>query len=182
MSIREDYSPGAADMAHVEKNGEDWTLVLVKDLRHSPDKVWKALTDPAQLKEWAPFDANASLGQEGATVKLTIVGAPSEQVSETTITRAEEPKLLQYNWGGGETRWQLEPTADGTRLTLHAKIDRRFIAMGAAGWHVCFDVMERLLDEAPVGRHVGMSMMQDPGWRRLNEEYSKQFGVQTMAW
>ena len=60
--------------------GEKWTLILVRELRHSPEKVWQALTDPAQLREWAPFDADGSLGTVGSTVKLTTVGAPTPQV------------------------------------------------------------------------------------------------------
>src|SRR6185503_14818751 len=54
----EQYDPGPARGAHVEKDDEKWTLVLVRELRHSPEKVWQALTDPAQLREWAPFDAD----------------------------------------------------------------------------------------------------------------------------
>ena len=68
MSDREHYAPGPADGARVRKDGEKWTLILVRELRHSPDKVWQALTDPAQLREWAPFDADQSLGAAGRTV------------------------------------------------------------------------------------------------------------------
>ena len=84
MSSREQYVPGPAAGANVEKDGDKWTLVLVRELRHSPGKVWQALTDPAQLRQWAPFDADASLGRAGTTVKLTTVGAPTPMVSETT--------------------------------------------------------------------------------------------------
>jgi hypothetical protein len=28
----------------VQKDGEKWTLILVRELRHSPEKVWRALT------------------------------------------------------------------------------------------------------------------------------------------
>ena len=48
-----------------EKDGEKWTLVLVRDLRHPPAKVWQALTDPAHLREWAPFDSDRNLGAVG---------------------------------------------------------------------------------------------------------------------
>ncbi len=65
MSNREQYAPGAAAGAEIRKDGEKWTLVLVRELRHSPEKVWQALTDPAQLREWAPFDADRSLGPVG---------------------------------------------------------------------------------------------------------------------
>ena len=73
--------------ARVQKDGENWTLVLVRDLRHSPARVWQALTDPAQLREWAPFDADKSLGTVGTTVQLTTVGAPGPHVTETTVAR-----------------------------------------------------------------------------------------------
>jgi len=179
MSSREDYAPGPASGARIEKDGEAWTLVLVRDLAHAPAKVWEALTDPEQLRAWAPFDADRNLGTVGPA-KLSTVGTPL--VSETQVKRAEAPRLLEYDWGGGEMRWELEPLGTGTRLTLWANIDRRFISMGAAGWHVCFDVLERLLAEAPIGRIAGPETMKFEGWQRLNAEYAKQFGVTPPTW
>jgi uncharacterized protein YndB with AHSA1/START domain len=178
MSDREQYTPGPASGAHVRKDGGKWTLVLVRELRHSPEKVWLALTDPAHLREWAPFEADGNLGTAGTTVKLTTVGAPTPQVSETTVTRADAPKVLEYKWGGNDIRWELEAFSGGTRLTLWHNIDRRFISMGAAGWHICFDVLDRLLSGTPVGRIVGGEAMKFD-WQRLNAEYAKQFGVVT---
>src|ERR1700693_5560021 len=113
MTDREKYTPGPANRAEVQKDGENWTLILVRELHHSPEKVWLALTDPAHLREWAPFDADGSLGAEGTTVKLTTVGAPTPQVSETIVTRADPPKVLEYNWGGNDIRWELETFGDG---------------------------------------------------------------------
>jgi len=180
MSDREHYAPGEATGAEVRKEGEKWTLVLVRDLSHPPPKVWKALTNPEDLREWAPFDSDRSLAAVGA-VTLSTVGAPKPQVSETRVTRAEAPKVLEYNWGGNDIRWELEPLgAGGTRLTLWHNIDRGFIAMGAAGWHICLDVLDRLLADHPIGRIVGPEAMKF-GWPRLNAEYAKQFGVETPA-
>jgi uncharacterized protein YndB with AHSA1/START domain len=178
VNYREQYAPGPASGAQVRKDGESWTLILVRELRHSPEKVWQALTNPAQLGEWAPFDADGSLGTVGATVKLTTVAAPTAQVSETKVTRANPPKLLEYNWGGNDLRWQLEAFGGGTRLTLWHNIDRRFISMGAAGWHICFDVLDHLLSGVPIDRIVGGEAMKF-GWQRLNAEYAKQFGIET---
>jgi hypothetical protein len=45
MTTRERYTPGPANLARVQKDGENWTLVLVRQLRHSPEKVWQAITD-----------------------------------------------------------------------------------------------------------------------------------------
>src|SRR5215475_9264930 len=100
MFDRAQYSPGPATGAKIQKQeGENWTLILVRELRHSPEKVWQALTDPAQLREWAPFEADGSLGTAGNKVKLTTVGAPKLHVTETTVTRADPPRSLEYKWG-----------------------------------------------------------------------------------
>jgi uncharacterized protein YndB with AHSA1/START domain len=179
MSERETYAPGSANVAQVRKDGETWTLVLVKDLRHPPEKVWRALTEPAHLREWAPFDASGDLGQVG-TVTVTWVGAPAP--IETRVTRADAPKVLEYTSGGNAMRWELEGRGGGTHLTLWAVIDRRFISMGAAGWHIAFDVLERLLDGTPIGRFAGAGAMQFDGWQRLNAEYAQQFGVELPKW
>lgn len=182
MSQRDRYAPGAAAGAEVRKEGEKWTLVLVRELSHPPARVWEALTEPEHLKEWAPFDSDQSLGRVG-TARLSTVGTPTPQVAETQVTRADAPKLLEYNWGGQDIRWQLEPLGgNGTRLTLWHNIDRRFIAMGAAGWHICIDVLDRALGAQPIGRIVGPAAMQFEGWQRLHAEYAKQFGVELPSW
>ena len=70
----------------------------------------------------------------------------------------------------------------GTRLTLWTNIDRRFISMGAARWHICIDVLDRLLSGTPVGRIAGGEAMKFEGWRRLNAEYARQFGIEAHDW
>ncbi len=170
------YEPGAP-YAQVQKDGERWTLVLTRDLRHPPTKVWKALTDPEHLRQWAPFDADGDMGKVGS-VMLTTVGAPTPHVTETHVKRADAPRALEYNWGGFDVRWQLEPLdGGGTRLTLWTNIARQFIAMGAAGWQICLDVLDRLLGAEPIGRIVGPEAMKFDGWQRLNAEYEKRFAV-----
>ncbi len=89
MTDREQYAPGPASGAQVRKDGEKWTLILVRQLRHPPEKVWQALTDPVHLREWAPFDVDGGLGTVG-TVKLTWAGTPTPL--ETRVTRADAPK------------------------------------------------------------------------------------------
>jgi uncharacterized protein YndB with AHSA1/START domain len=172
MTDREQYQPGSACGAHVLKDGEKWTLVVVRELRHPAARVWKALTDPEHLSQWAPFDADRSLAEVGP-MKLSTVGTP--MVSESMVKRAEAPRLLEYSWGGFDLRWELEPMEGGTRLTLWHNIDRRYISWGAAGWHICFDVLERLLADEPIGRMVGGDAMKSAGWQRLTAEYAKQF-------
>src|SRR5580704_13943722 len=125
MNQPELYAPGPARGAEIRKDGEKWTLILVRELRHSPEKVWQAITDPVHLREWAPFDADGNLGTVGSTVKLTWVGTGA--TIETRVTQADAPEVLEY----GDIRWELEASGDGTRLTLWHSIDRRFISWGA---------------------------------------------------
>jgi len=181
MIDSEQYTPGPAYGAQVrkdvvEKDKDKWTLILIRELRHSPEKVWQALTEPAHLREWAPFVVDGNMGTVGNTVKLTWVGNPTP--IDTRVTQADAPNMLEF----GDIRWQLEAIDSGTRLTLWHNIDRRFISWGAAGWHICFDVLDRLLAGEPMGRIAGADAMKLGGWQRLNAEYAKQFGVETPGW
>src|SRR5437660_12752982 len=106
MSSSEQYAPGAASGAEVRKDGEKRTLVLVRDLPHNPENVWKALTDPEHLREWAPFDSDRNLGTVG-TAKLSTVGAPTPHVYETQAKRADAPKCTYFHWCALEFRWDL---------------------------------------------------------------------------
>ena len=177
MTDREQYTPGPASGAQVVKqDGDKWTLILVRELRHSPEKVWQALTDPAHLREWAPFVVDGSMATVGATVNLTWVGNPKP--IETRVTRADAPNVLEY----GDIRWELDALSGGTRLTLWSTIDRRFIAWGAAGWHIAFDVLDRLVSGTPIGRFAGSDDVRFGAWQRLVGEYAQQFGVKPPSW
>jgi uncharacterized protein YndB with AHSA1/START domain len=86
MTEREQYTPGPASGAQIRRDGElKWTLILVRELRHSPEKVWQALTDPAHLREWAPFEVDGSMGTVG-TVKLTWWNTHADR---TRVTRRQ---------------------------------------------------------------------------------------------
>jgi hypothetical protein len=115
------------------------------------------------------------MGTAGSTVRLSTVGTPAPRVSEVSIKRADAPRLLEYRWGDGDLRWELEHAEGGTRLTLWHHIDRRYIAMGAAGWHLCLDVLDHLLSGVPLGRMAGPELMKFEGWQRLNADYARQF-------
>jgi uncharacterized protein YndB with AHSA1/START domain len=176
MTDQAHYTPSPASGAQVQKDGEKWTLILTRELRHPPEKVWQALTDPVHLREWAPFDADGNMGTAGSMVKLTWVG--TSQVTEIKVTQADAPRALEY----GDTRWELESIGGGTRLTLWHSIDPRFISWGAAGWHICFDVLDRLLGGNPMGRIAGQGAMKFSGWHRLKADYEKQFGIEKSKW
>ncbi|MER7211317.1 SRPBCC family protein [Streptosporangium sp. NPDC000239] len=158
-----------------QTDGGRWTLVFVRDLRHSPESVWAALTDPAQLGEWSPYTADRDLGTVGETTLTMLDDGPgiSAGMSEF-VSRAEPPTLLEYTWGGDRLRWELAALGSGTRLTLrHTLKERRWMPEVAAGWHLCFNVAEHLLDGYPVGPIRGKKA-RDHGWEGLREIYARQ--------
>ncbi|SCF44587.1 SRPBCC family protein [Micromonospora mirobrigensis] len=169
---RKDFRPGP--LAEVTRIPADdrWDLVLTRDLRHPPEKVWSALTEPGQLAQWAPFLASRDLGSPGEATLGTVDGDRTVD-APATVRRADRPSLLEYTWGDSLLRWELAPAGTGTRLTLRQRIDRpEQAAMVAAGWHLCLDVAGHLLDGDPVGPIRGAEA-KDFGWAELRDAYAE---------
>lgn len=173
---RDRFEPSAPAMAEYHAEGNRWTLVFRRDLRHPPEKVWAALTTAAQLGEWAPFLADRDLDAPGKAT-LTMVGGDLAEEAPASVTRVEPPRLLEYTWGEDLLRWQLDPNGSGTRLTLsHTLAERDWVPKVTAGWHLCLDVAERLLDGDPVGPIRG-EQAKEFGWEQLCDAYAAQLGI-----
>jgi uncharacterized protein YndB with AHSA1/START domain len=159
----------------VEPDGDAWTLIFIREFRQPPPAVWAALTDPAELDQWAPFAADRDLGATGGTT-LTMVDGETRMRMPATVRSAVAPKLLEYSWGDDLLRWELEPSGAGTRLTLrHTLAQPEMVAMVAAGWHICFVVLARLLAGDPVGVIRGQDAKRY-GWEELRDGYSGKLG------
>lgn len=170
------FDPGPLAEVDAQLSDGRWTLVFVKDLRHPPEKVWAALTDPAQLGEWSPYTASRDLGSPGAVTLTMIDGSVTEDYL-ATVLRSDPPSVLEYTWGTDVLRWELAATGSGTRLTLrHTVGGPGEIPRVAAGWHLCLVVAERLLDGQPVGPIRGQDAM-SYGWQELHDRYGRKLGV-----
>jgi uncharacterized protein YndB with AHSA1/START domain len=173
---RQGFEPSPLAAVDAEFGADRWTLVFVRDLRHPPEKVWAALTEPAQLSEWAPFTTGRDLSSVGEAT-LTMIDGDTAVDLDASVRRAERPTLLEYTWGKDLLRWELEPIETGTRLTLrHVVEDRDWLAQVAAGWHLCLDVAERLLDGEPIGPIRGADAM-NFGWEGLRAAYVEKLGT-----
>jgi uncharacterized protein YndB with AHSA1/START domain len=174
---RDEYVPSdLVDVQAVPAEGDAWTLVFVRDLDHAPSVVWAALTDPAQLDDWAPFRADRHLDHTGPAT-LTMVDGANEMPLGASVLHAERPRRLEYTWGDDVLRWELADTDAGTRLTLrHTTAKRSGVPMMAAGWHLCLDVMALSLDGQPIGAIRGREAV-DFGWRELHNAYADRLGV-----
>jgi uncharacterized protein YndB with AHSA1/START domain len=151
-------------------------VVFTRELPHPPEQVWEALVDPQRLRDWSPFDADRNLGSTGPATLTMAGGGEEDQPSSIEVRRADAPRVLEYTWDEDLLRWELEPGANGTRLTLrHTVAERDWLARVAAGWHICIAVMDRALAGDPVGRIVGEDAK--PYWQPLHEAYTQQLSL-----
>ncbi|MFG1610798.1 SRPBCC domain-containing protein [Actinoplanes sp. NPDC049265] len=169
-----EINPGVAYGATATTGDDGWTLIMVRELRHRPERVWTALVDPVEIDQWAPFAASAPLDATGETT-LTMIDGDTKVDLPAFIRVADEPRLLEYSWGLDLLRWELEPIETGTRLTLrHHSPERGLEAMVAAGWHLCLMVCDQLIGGYAVGVIRGVEA-KDHGWDGLRDGYAKLF-------
>jgi len=162
-----------------------WRLRFERVLPHPPEKVWRALTEEAHLAAWFPTTMEGEL-RPGARLEFRFRG---EELPPTRgeMIACEPPRVLEFTWGFSEadeevpseyrsdrperTRFELSPEGDGCRMTFTTTYDRvGTSARDAAGWHVCFDLLEAELAGEP---RAGTSPER---WKPLNRLYQERFG------
>lgn len=99
-------------------------IVMKKELDAPVERVWKAITDPVQMKEWY-FAMEGFKPVLGTSFRFKGTGSNGDEyVHLCVITALEENKVLQYSWsyegypGYSLVRFELEPVGNKTRLTL----------------------------------------------------------------
>jgi len=94
------------------------------DLHHSPQKVWRALTDPALLTEWLLPVAGFKLEPHAAFTFKTQAYPGWDGTVNCRVLEIEALRKLSYAWVVGDmaldtiVTFTLTPTASGTRLSL----------------------------------------------------------------
>jgi uncharacterized protein YndB with AHSA1/START domain len=170
------FDPGPLAEAGYGATDDRWTLVFVRDLRHPPEKVWAALTEPEQLRAWSPCTADRNLGSIGPAT-LTMIDSETSVSMPSMVSQAEPPTLLEYTWGPDALRFELAALDSGTRLTLrHTMKDRDALPKVAAGWHLCFVVAEHLLAGDPIQPIRGMDAL-NYGWEELQKRYAEKLAI-----
>ena len=166
--------PVAPDAILQDHKGRS-VLRFERNLRHPPDRVWRALTDPAAHQSWhpTPFELEPVVG--GKVTYLAGGDAPDMPPGE--VIEYDPPHLLAHTWDRDLLRWELRAHDDGCVLVLtHAFDDRFKAARDAAGWHVCLDALSATLDggQPPHGEN-GERL--PSYWRELNPAYEQRFGI-----
>lgn len=125
---------------------------IVADIRiaASPERVFRALTDPAQVPHWwgqagiyrcTAFDIDLRVG--GAWRSSGVAGDGSRFDIGGTIVEIDAPRLLVYTWTATWTgdftttvRWELTPAQGGTLVTIrHTGLAARpELAQSYRGW------------------------------------------------
>ena len=130
------------------------SLVIEKDLPHPPEKVWRALTQGALIKEW--LMDNDFQPVAGHKFQLRATPVPNwNGIIDCEVRVLEPNKKLAYSWGsmglGTLVEFTLTATADGTHLRLEHSgfsLDHDANYNGAKwGWGKFLGGLERVVGE-----------------------------------
>jgi uncharacterized protein YndB with AHSA1/START domain len=142
-------------------------------LAHPPEQVFRAISDPAELRHWFPAEVEWEL-RPGAPIRFAF-GADDEETPGGEVLAVDPPRLLRFSWGDDVLAWELAPEGAGCRLVFtHALAPGgtsgglRGAARNAAGWDTCLDALAARLDARPAPER---------GWLPRFEAYVERFGL-----
>lgn len=133
------------------------SISLEFDLRHPPEKVWRALTDPALLAEWLLPVIGLQL-EPGAAFTFRAPPQPGwDGVVDCRLLAIDAHRTLSWAWvaGGIDTvvTFTLTPTASGTRLSVvqtgFTPDQRRNLNGARYGWNMMGGKLVDLLARTP---------------------------------
>lgn len=159
----------AADYGRLASSGDRAVLEYRRRFEHPPARVWRALTEPAELATWFPTTIDGERAA-GAALTFRFEHVELEPMHGEMLT-FEPPSLLAFTWGGDLLRFALEPDVDGTAMTFSVTFDELGKATrDGAGWHQSLEGLGCAL-AGEQGRD------DDPGrWRELRDAYAERFG------
>jgi uncharacterized protein YndB with AHSA1/START domain len=169
--LREAYARCFAADGTAERVGEQQLVRFERHLSHPIARVWRALTEPAELIGWLG-DAEVELAEGGRFVVrwLNADERGDRAVYHGMITRLEPPCRLEVSGDiHGVLRWELRPEAGGTLLTFSSTLALReeYRTQVLAGWHYHLDSLADALD----GQPADLATLSSGRWDRIHEDY-----------
>jgi uncharacterized protein YndB with AHSA1/START domain len=137
--------------------GDHVTIIFKRLLRHPPESVWEAITDPAELKEWLMCSSAKIEPRAGGTMEM--VAGPAQFHVKGKVLIWDPPRIYEHEWKvapvpempNGEDaifRYELFPKGDHTMLTVTYRRLTPQTARGfAPGTHVLLDRLEAQLNQ-----------------------------------
>jgi uncharacterized protein YndB with AHSA1/START domain len=142
-------------------------LRFERTLAHSIERVWRAVSVPAELERWFPAAAEWTPAT-GETFEA--YGATGE------VTEVDEPHRLAWTFGGERYSFDLTAEGDGCRLIfIHVFGDRAIAAQTAAGWETYLSRLEPHLAGGYLSEAEAHGSWDR--WEELHERYAERFGV-----
>ncbi len=148
-----------------------------RNSKHSAERLWRAITEPAEVTAWMQYPARIDLrvgGEYFVDFAKTNSGA-----LEGIIVAVEPNRLLRYAWNTSIVEWTIRPSAGGcTHSFLQTGLaDRGPGEEGlVAGWHAWWDDLDLYLDEKPLP-----ALSERDAWRALGERY-KPLLAEVLGW
>jgi uncharacterized protein YndB with AHSA1/START domain len=119
-------------------------LRFERRLAHPVEKVWRAITDPAEMAHWFPAIVEMDF-QTGGRIRFAFPGGEMAP-SEGEITELDPPRVFAFTWNGDPLRMELSPDGDGSVLVFtHAFTDRPMAGSFATGWDTCLGALDKTL-------------------------------------
>ncbi len=154
----------------LSRDGDRYVLRFERHYPHPPEKVWRAITDPAELKHWFPSSIEGERVQ-GAKLRFLFEGA-FEGATEGTMRVYDPPRVLEYSWDEDILRFELVPDGKGCKLIFTDSFtERSKAARDASGWHSCLDQLAAVITGEQPDAATRAS------WANLYGEYLSQLGL-----
>jgi uncharacterized protein YndB with AHSA1/START domain len=158
-----------AEYGQLIRSEDRAVLEYRRRLEHTPQRVWRALTDPGELAAWFPSTID---GERAAGAPLTFRFEQLDiEPMRGEMVAFEPPSLLELMWGGDRLRFALDPDGDATLLTFTVTLEELGKATrDGAGWHQSLEALDRTLAGAEARDY------DSDRWRELRDLYAERFG------
>ncbi|WP_067831890.1 SRPBCC family protein [Actinomadura kijaniata] len=132
-------------------------LRFERRLAHPPEKVWRVVTDPAEMTHWFPAVMHTDPAV-GAPIRFTFPDDPGFDgpFTKGRVLEYDPPKVYAFTWHDSVLRFELASDGAGCLLVFTYTMsdegtwdDRPAMARTAPGWDVCLDTLATRLDGAP---------------------------------
>ena len=113
--------------------------------RHLPNPlklVWRAVTDPVEMRAW--FPTRVEIGQWKVGAQLTHYFDQDDiDPLPGTVIEWDPPRRVSFTWGNDTIAFALTAAPDGgTIFVLTEELSANHAARNAAGWDGCLDRLE----------------------------------------
>lgn len=133
------------------------TLTFEFDLQHAPEKVWRALTEPALLEQWLLPVLDLKLAAGAAFTFQTDPQPNWDGIVNCRFMEIEPHRKLSYSWVVGDidtvVTFILTPTSNGTHLSLMQSgfkpTQKQNLAGARYGWNMMTEKLIALLERLP---------------------------------